>query len=80
MRTIRVSEIGSYLYCSRSWWYQRQGIESENQVELASGTEVHRRHGRAVMTSGCLQTVAYALLLLALVFLTVSAVSSFLSP
>jgi CRISPR/Cas system-associated exonuclease Cas4 (RecB family) len=80
MRTIRVSEIGSYLYCSRSWWYQRQGIESENQAELVSGTELHRKHGRSVLAAGCVQTLAYGLLLLALVLLTISAVSTFLSP
>jgi hypothetical protein len=78
MRTIRVSEISAYLYCSRSWWYQQQGIESANQAELASGTKLHQKHGRSVMVSGCLRAFAYALLLLALVLFTISAVSSIL--
>lgn len=78
MRTIRVSEIGAYLYCTRSWWYQQQGIESSNQAELAGGTELHQKHGRSVMASGCLKTAAYALLLLALALFTIYAVSGLL--
>ena len=66
MRTIRASEIGSYLYCQRAWWYQKQGIESDNLTEIALGSELHERHGRLVVTSGCLRVIAYALILLAL--------------
>jgi CRISPR/Cas system-associated exonuclease Cas4 (RecB family) len=67
MKTIRASEIGSYLYCQRAWWYQRQGFNSENQNELAGGRALHEQHSRAVMAAGCLRVLAYALLLLALV-------------
>ena len=66
---IRASEIGSYLYCRRAWWYRKQGVESENQAELASGTELHRRHGRKVLTAGLLQTLGWILLLIALTLL-----------
>jgi hypothetical protein len=69
MRTIRASEIGTYLYCQRAWRYQQEGFESENRAELAGGSELHYRHGRTVMVSGCLRTLAYALLLLALALL-----------
>lgn len=63
---IRASDIGSYLYCRRAWWYRKQGVESENQAELASGTEIHEQHGRKVMAAGLLQNAGYVLLLAAI--------------
>ena len=78
MKIIRSSEIGAYLYCQRAWWYQRQGVPSENQAELAGGTELHERHGRIVATTGCLRSVAYALLLVALALLTIYLSKQFL--
>lgn len=76
MRIIRASEIGTYQYCQRAWWYERQGYKSENQEELAEGSVIHERHGRSVLTSGCLCTLAYGLLLLALVLASASLVMS----
>ncbi len=70
---IRASEIGSYLYCRRAWWYRKQGIESENQAEMATGTELHRQHGRKVIAAGFLQTAGYILLAAAVVLLVVAA-------
>lgn len=69
MKTIRASEVSSYLYCRRAWWYQLQGVKPENQAELVAGSELHARHGRALLTSGCLTSLAYALLILAVVAL-----------
>jgi len=69
MRVIRSSDIGNYLYCRRAWWYRKQGFESDNQAELASGTELHRKHGRKVLAAGLLRTLGFLLLLLALVLL-----------
>ena len=69
MKVIRSSEIGNYLYCRRAWMYRQQGFESENQAELASGTELHRVHGRKVMAAGLLRTLGFLLLLVALVLL-----------
>lgn len=74
MRTIRASEIGSYIYCQRAWWYQKQGITSGNLAEIAQGSELHERHGRRVVTSGCLRVVAYALILLALLLSTIEVI------
>ncbi len=68
---IRASEIGSYLYCRRAWWYRKQGVESENQVELATGTELHRQHGRKVLAAGLLRTLGVILLLAALTLLII---------
>ncbi len=67
MKPIRASEIGSYLYCRRAWWYRRQGVEPANLAELAAGNELHRRHGRQVLLAGLLRTLALLCLLAALV-------------
>ena len=66
---IRASEIGSYLYCRRAWWYRKQGVQSENQAELAAGTALHQRHGRKVLASMLLRGLAFLLVLAALVLL-----------
>ena len=67
MRTLRASEIGTYLFCQRAWWYQKSGQPSQNLGEMTAGSELHYRHGRAVLGIGCLRTVAFVLLLLALI-------------
>lgn len=69
MKPIRSSDVGSYLYCARAWWYRQQGVESSNQAEMASGTELHHQHGRTVLVSGLTRTLALILLLTALALL-----------
>jgi len=69
MHIIRSSDIGTYLYCHRAWWYKKQGVESANQAELAAGTELHVRHGRQVLASSITRTVGLILLMIALIML-----------
>ena len=69
MHIIRSSDIGTYLYCRRAWWYKKQGVESANQAELAAGTELHVRHGRQVLASGITRTIGLILLMIALIML-----------
>lgn len=71
MKTIRASDIGTYLYCRRAWWYRINGQESANQAEMVAGTALHRAHGRAVFVVGLIRYAAWAVLLLALVLLTI---------
>lgn len=71
MSTLRASEIGTYIFCKRAWWYQKQGYSPSNQRELAAGTKIHFQHTRLVMVSGCLRTVAYALFIIAIMLLAV---------
>ena len=75
MPIIRSSDIGNYLYCRRAWWYRKQGYESDNQAELASGTELHRVHGRKVMMAGLYQVLGLLLLLAALIVLVIYFIS-----
>jgi len=69
MAIIRASDIGTYLYCRRAWWYKKQGMQSANQAELAAGTELHVKHGRQVLASGLTRTIGLILLMIALVLL-----------
>lgn len=78
MRPLRASDIGSFLFCKRAWWYAAQGIPSANRAEMSSGTRLHRQHGRRALAIGCLRLAAYALLLAALVFITIYLVSSWI--
>ena len=72
MRPIRASEISSFLYCKRAWWYHQRGTVSSNVEELAEGMELHLKHGRAVLASGLIRMLAYIFLLIGIVFLTIS--------
>jgi len=69
MKTIHASDIGSYLFCARAWWYQQNGIQSSNQAEMNAGTEFHRQHRRKVVVSSLTRTLAVILLMVALVLL-----------
>jgi len=75
MRIIRASEIGTYLFCQRAWWYLSQGMASQNQAELAGGTAYHHEHGRRVFFAGLLRLAGWALLMAALVVLAAGVAS-----
>ncbi|MEN4041135.1 MAG: hypothetical protein ROW52_04020 [Anaerolineaceae bacterium] len=78
MRPIRASEIGAYLYCKRAWWLNSQGEEPENELELATGTDFHRAHGKQVLAAGLLQLGGWFTLLLAVILLGVGLTLGFL--
>lgn len=63
---IRASEIGNYLYCQRSWWYQSQGLASDNLQELARGSRAHAQHGSGFRRSRQVRALAFLLLSLAI--------------
>ena len=71
MRPIRASEIGSFLFCKRAWWYQIQGLESQNQKELASGASLHAEHGRKVLAAGLLRLGGWVIIALGLITLVI---------
>ena len=72
MRTLRASEIGTYLYCARAWWYKIQGISPENSLEMASGAGFHERHGSRVLSSKILRAAGWILLLSAVILIAVA--------
>ena len=80
MRTIRASEMSSYLYCKRAWSYAQDGYEPENQAELAGGQALHSAHSRQVVASGFQRLLAVIFLLAALVAVTYYLTNLLLAP
>jgi hypothetical protein len=71
-RTVRASEIGSFIYCQRAWWYQRQGFEPINRSELAAGSEFHTAHAGRARSVILMRIIAWVLMLAAVVFLIIN--------
>lgn len=78
MRTIRASEISTFIFCQRAWWYQRQDVPSENQPQMTAGTTLHIQHGKKVILAGLLRSLAYLLVLAALGLLAAGLTQAFL--
>jgi hypothetical protein len=72
MRTVRASEIGSFLFCRRAWWYQKQGLPSKNRIQMEAGEEFHLAHGAGVARASLFAWLGWIILLAALALLAVS--------
>lgn len=70
MKIIRASDVSTYIYCQRAWWYRDQGIDPENLNELSLGIQLHEAHGRTVFINGCMRVLAYILLFLSVTMLS----------
>ena len=65
MRKVRASELGSFNYCQRAWWYQRQGMPSENLGAMDAGSHEHREHNRGVKLAVFYKWLALVMLAIA---------------
>jgi hypothetical protein len=69
-RTIRASEIGSFIFCQRAWRYQRNEVKSINVDELAAGEDFHRIHVNQSRSAGILGIAAWILLIVFFIILS----------
>jgi hypothetical protein len=69
-RIIRASEIGTFLFCQRAWWFALRGLPSNNHRELAGGKLLHEQHGKQILATGCLKIIAYSLMGLSFALIT----------
>jgi hypothetical protein len=73
MKVIRASEIGEYVFCHRAWWLHHvRGLASANVRAMQSGTAVHAGHGRKVGLASTLRTLAFLLVVIAILSLLAS--------
>ncbi len=68
---IRASEVGTYLYCQRAWFYQRQGEPSANAGDMAAGMRLHQQHAKTTFQIQLIRLGAYLLLITALILFTI---------
>ncbi len=73
-RPIRASDLVTYVYCHRAWWYRLQGYESSNVGPMQAGEVFHTAHGWRVFRARLLQMLGWGLLLVALMALVALAV------
>jgi hypothetical protein len=78
-RTVRASELASYVFCRRAWWYQRQGITPAQSETREAGLAWHRRHGRRLLVATALRAVGWILILMAVAGAAVVAASGLMS-
>jgi hypothetical protein len=68
---VRASELGTYQYCRRAWWYAKQGFEGGNVDAMAAGSRWHNEQARIVWSAGCLRTLGFIALASALFLLVI---------
>ena len=74
-RTIRASEIGTFIFCQRAWWYQRRKVKPLNQDELTDGSSYHSAHWLQSKSVSPLWSIAWVLLIVACLVLAVYFIS-----
>ncbi len=71
-RTIRASEISTFIFCQRAWWYQRNNIETMNTPDLVNGVDFHKDHWIKTNSYHFLRKSACGLLLVAFALFIIS--------
>ncbi|MFV9674211.1 MAG: hypothetical protein ACNYZI_02390 [Anaerolineales bacterium] len=75
-QTIRASEIASFVFCQRAWWYSRLDIPPDNVESLAQGTQWHQHHGLQVVLWRWIRTLGILAILTAMVLAAIAFVST----
>jgi len=70
-RTVRASEIGTFVFCQRAWWYQRLGKPLLNKHELAAGSQFHHRHHGRIRAARLLNLLGWLMLTAAAVIVVI---------
>lgn len=64
---VRASDIGSFVYCHRSWWLARVvGLEPDALLRRQRGTRAHQQHAWLVWLMQVLRIIGLSLAIIAL--------------
>lgn len=68
---IQASEVADFVYCNRSWWLKRsRGVGPGQTKQIVRGNAHHKKHGRMLHQSLWARRTAYALLFVAVAYVT----------
>ena len=78
-RYVNASEIGTYVYCAKSWQLSQIGAPSQNTSEQGEGTEWHAAHSEHVPGAECSAWLARVFAFVLVILLLALAFRSFVS-
>jgi CRISPR/Cas system-associated exonuclease Cas4 (RecB family) len=71
MRPIKVSEINTFVFCQRAWWYRQQNAGSQNQPEMDFGSNFHQQDGKKILSYRLLNFSGWFILTLAILSIVI---------
>lgn len=74
MKKINASEINSFMFCERAWWYMIHGEKTENNEPLTSGWVFHQSYYKNLKLVTRLKKLATGLIITALIIISVQSI------
>lgn len=65
-KIISASELGTYIYCARAWWYRNLDAPNENLSDMNEGTRFHRKMGMRLSAMRVARIILILMLIAAL--------------
>ena len=62
---IKASELSTFVYCHRAWWYERIGEKSNNLEALNQGVNFHLYHAKSFRLALLFRRIAILLMVIA---------------
>ena len=74
MKKINASEINSFMFCERAWWYMINGEKIENNELLTSGWVFHQNHHNNLKLATRLKKLAIGLIITGVIIISIQSI------